>query len=162
MADRTTLAGDGCSFGLTWVWLGFADGSWWTSAPVAPVARVSAAGVVFALVAALPLPVVGAGALPLPPLAAVAGGSLVFVFLCGEFVGAALALPLSVPVPLHLDWRAGARAFPLVTRPAAVTVASAGLGLTVAMVAGLGLEVGEEGRGWVSARRRAATVGARV
>lgn len=46
-----------------------------------PMARVSAAAVVFALVAAFPLPVVGPGALPLPPLAAVAGGPLVFVFL---------------------------------------------------------------------------------
>lgn len=45
---------------------------------------------------------------------------------------------------------------------AAVSMASAGLGVTVAMVAGLGFEVGQEGRGWMSARRRAATVGARV
>ena len=44
----------------------------------------------------------------------------------------------------------------------AVSVASAGLGLAVAMVAGLGLEVGEEGRGRVPAGRGAATVGARA
>lgn len=43
---------------------------------------------------------------------------------------------------------------------AAVSVAPAGLGVTVAVVAGLGLEVGQEGRGWMSAWRRAATVGA--
>ena len=46
---------------------------------MAPVARVSTGGVVLALVAAFP--VVGAGALPLPPVAAVTSGALVLVFL---------------------------------------------------------------------------------
>lgn len=64
----------------------------------------AAAAVVFALVAAFPLPVVRPRPLPLPPLATVAGGTLVLVFLCGEFVRAALSLPLPLSVPLHFHW----------------------------------------------------------
>lgn len=134
----------------------------------------AAAAVVFALVAALPLslPVVRPG--PLPPVATVTASSpLVFVFLRGKVERAALPLSLALPLPFSLPLhfgggragsRAGMRALLLVSRPPAaaattVAVATARLGgVAVAMVAGLGLEVGEEGRGRVSPRRWTATV----
>ena len=46
--------------------------------------------------------------------------------------------------------------------PAAVAVATGGLGVTVAAVADLGLEVGQKWQGLMSSRRRAAAVGART
>lgn len=135
----------------------------------------AAAAVVFALVAALPLslPVVRPG--PLPPVATVTASSpLMFVFLRGKVERAALPLSLALPLPFSLPLhfgggragsRAGMRALLLVSRPPAaaaattVAVATARLGgVAVAMVAGLGLEVGEEGRGRVSPRRWTATV----
>lgn len=129
---------------------------------------------VFALVATLPLsvPIVRPRSLPLPPVSSMAGSSLVLMFLRGEVEGAAvsvsLAFPLSVTVPVYFDRSAGPRpgtcALPLVARSSAsaVAVAPAGLGVAVAMVAGLGLEVGKEGRGLVSPRRWTATVRART
>lgn len=48
------------------------------------------------------------------------------------------------------------------TRSTAVAVATGGLGVTVAVVADLGLEVGQKRRGLMSSRRRAAAVGART
>lgn len=140
------------------------------SAPVAAVSWVAAAAVVFALVTALPLslPLVRPG--PLPALSAVTGRSFVFVFLCWEVIGAAvslsLTLPLSVPVSVYFDRgagpRAGSWALPFVARTATVAVASAGLGITVSVVTSLGLEVGEEGRGLMSAGWRTAAVGVRA
>ena len=133
-----------------------------------PAAAATAAAVMFALVAALPLafPVVGAGPLVLAPLPAVVPAApLVLVFLGGREVrGPALPVPLPLPLALPFDGgaRPGARALPLVSRaaPAAAAVATGDLGVAVAVVTGLWLEVGEERRGLVSPRRRA--VGARA
>ena len=139
------------------------------SAAVPAVTGVPAAAVMFALVAALP--VVGAGPLALPSLpAVVAAAPLVLVFLGGREVrGPALPVPLSLPLALPLDGgaRPGARAgaLPLVSgaaAAAAVAVATGDLGVAVAMVAGLWLEVGEEWRGLVSPWRRAAGARARA
>lgn len=147
---------------------------WCVSASVTTMSWVPTAAVVFALVATLPLsvPVVRARPLPVPPVSSMTTSSLVFVFLWREVKGAAvsvpLPLPLSVPVSIHFDRSAGPRprawALPLVARSssAAVAVAAAGLGVAIAVVAGLRLEVGKEGRGWMSPRWRAATVRART
>lgn len=142
------------------------------SAPVTAVSWVPTAAVVFALVATLPLslPLVGPRSLPLSPVSSMTSCSLVFVFLCREVIGAALSLslpfPLSVPVPLYFHRSAGpwprSWALPLVAGSSAVAVTTAGLGVTVAVVAGLGLEVGEEGWGLMSPRRQTATVRART
>lgn len=139
------------------------------SAPVAAVSWVPTAAVVFALVAPLPLPVVGPRSFPLSPVSPVTSCSLVFVFLWCEVIGAAVSVslpfPLSVTVSLQFDRSAGprprTRALPLVARSSAVAMASARLGV-VAMVAGLGLEVGEEWRGLMSSRRLTAAVRART
>lgn len=141
------------------------------SAPVTAVSWVPTTAVVFALVATLPLsvPVIGPRSLPLPPLSSMTTSSLVFVFLWGKVIGATVSVsfpvPLSVPVSVYFDRSAGpcprTRALPLVTRSPAVAVASTGLWVAVAMMAGLGLEVGEEGRGRMPARWWTATVGAR-
>lgn len=76
------------------------------SAPVSAVSRVSAAAVVLALVSPLPLPLsvplVGTRSLPLPPVDSMAGSPLVFVFLGGDFVSA--AIPVSLPVPLSVPF----------------------------------------------------------
>ena len=145
----------------------------WGSATVPAVPRVpsaaaAAATVVFALVAALPLPlpVVGAGPLVFPPLPAVVPAApLVLVLLGGgEVRGTALPVPLPLPLALPFDGgaRPGARPLPLVSRaaPAAAAVATGDLGVAVAVVTGLWFEVGEERRGLVSPWRRA--VGARA
>jgi hypothetical protein len=138
---------------------------------MAAVPRVATAAVVFALVAAVSVPVIGARPLPVPPVPPVVTSSLMLVLLGGEVRGAAVAVslpfPLSVPLPV-LDGRARpgarARALPLVARsaPTAVAVATGRLGVTVAVVSDLGLEVGQQRRGLMSARRRAAAVGART
>ena len=132
---------------------------------------VSTTAVVFALVATLPLsfPVIGTRPLPLPPLSSVTS-SLMFVFFWSEVKRAAfsvpLPLPLSVPFSVRLHRRAGlwprACALPLVAGPTTVAVAPAGLGVAIAVVTGLGLEVREEGRGGVPPRRRAPAVRART
>ena len=144
------------------------------SAPVTAMSWVPTTAVVFALVATLPLsvPVVRPRPLPLSSVSSMTPSSLVFVFLWWEVEGAAVSVslpfPLSVPVPVCFDWSAGpwprTWALPLVTRSSAPTVAMAStwLGVTIAMMAGLGLEVGEEGRGLMSPRRRATTVRART
>lgn len=143
----------------------------WVSAPVTAVSWVPTTAVVFALVATLPLsvPVIGPRSLPLPPLSSMTTSSLVFVFLWGEVIGATVSVsfpvPLSVPVSVYFDRSTGpwprTWALPLVTRSPAVAVASTGLWVAVAMMAGLGLEVGEEGWGRMPARRWTATVRAR-
>lgn len=147
---------------------------WCVSAPVTAVSWVATTAVVFTLVATLPLPVpfVRPRPLPVPPVSPVTAPSLVFVFLWREVEGPAvslpLPLPLSVSVPVWFDWSAGpwtgTWALPLVTgsSTSTVTVASARLGVTAAVVAGLGLEVGEEGWGLVSPGGGATTGRART
>lgn len=101
----------------------------------------AAAAVVFALVAALPVPLVGARPLAVPAVS-VAAAALVLVFF-GKVNALSVSVPLPVSLSVHFDGsaRAGARAFPLVTG-AAVVVSAAALRVAVVMT-GFGLEVGQ-------------------
>lgn len=134
------------------------------SAPVAAVSWVSAAAMVFALVAAIPVPFVGPR--PLPPVA-MSASPLMFVFLWREIKRAvSLSVPFPLSVSVRFDWSVGTRpgALPLVTRTTApaVAVTPAEFGVAVAVVTGLRLEMREKGWGRVSMRQRAATVRARA
>lgn len=108
--------------------------------------RVSAA-MAFALVGALPLVRPG----PLPPVSTVMPSprptSLVLVLLGrGEVRRAAISVPLPppLPFPLSLAGRARPGPLPLVSPSSAAAMTTRWLGVDVAMVAGLWLEVWEE------------------
>lgn len=79
------------------------------STSMAAVSRVATTAVVFALMATVSVPVVGAGPVSVPPVSSVVTSSLMLVLLGGEVGGAAvpvsISLPLSVPLPVF-DGRA--------------------------------------------------------
>lgn len=85
----------------------------------------AAAAVVFALVAAIPVSLVGARPLTVTAVS-VAAAALMLVFF-GKVNALPISVPLPVPLSVHLDGsaRAGARAFPLVTGAAVIVSAAA-------------------------------------